>query len=73
MFWWGVMEADAVQGQFCERRLDERVVRIGTFCGTQQDIRVDQTRGDGHLVVILIDPFPRYFFGHGRNLVRKLG
>src|SRR6266581_711020 len=44
----------------------------GALRGAQQDVRINETRSNGHLIVFLIDPFAGNGFWQGRNLVGEL-
>jgi hypothetical protein len=50
----------------------ESMLGISQSGNAQQNVRVDQTRGNRHLVVILIDPFASDIFRERRNSVREL-
>lgn len=68
-----VVKGCAAHGQPDESRSHQLVLRVGSSCSAQQNIRVDQTRDDRHLVVVLVNPLPRDGGRQRRDLVGKLG
>jgi hypothetical protein len=53
-----VMKSRTLSAKSSKSRISEFMLGIGTSGNAEQDVRVDQTRGDSHLVVILVNPFP---------------
>jgi hypothetical protein len=68
-----VMEGGALQSKPRKRPVHDFVLRIGPPCHAQQYVRINKTRRNRHLVVVLVEPLTRNSFGQWRDLVRKLG
>jgi hypothetical protein len=66
------MKSCALRGEPDQSGINEAMLRVGPSGNAQQDIRVNKTRGDSHLVVILVNPLPGNSRRQGRNLVREL-
>lgn len=52
----GILETGALGSKLRQRGVDDLVLRIRTPCHTKQDVRIDNTRWNNHLVVILVQP-----------------
>jgi len=53
-----VRNEESCVGQSGESCIDKRMLWVGASSHAQEDIRVDQTRGNSHLVVVPANPFP---------------
>jgi hypothetical protein len=45
-----------------ERGVHKFVLRIGAACDAQENVRIDETRSNRHLIVVLIYPIARDCF-----------
>jgi hypothetical protein len=53
-----IMKSRALHGESSESCINEFMLGVEASGNAEQDVRVDQTRGNSHLVVILVNPFP---------------